>query len=169
MRSYGTVVMFAAGVGITHQISYVRDLVAGSTSRIVACRKLVLIWMVQEHGKSNTLDLPLADSLSIEHLEWTRPWISTILSMPRHHVVLKIRIFVTRSKWKRFYSETAVVQISLGKPNVETLVGLEMHGQVGAVGVSVCGTGSLCDEVRTAVRRRQLEWNVDLMEPSFSW
>ena len=61
------------------------------------------------------------------------------------------------------------MQMFPGRPNVDTLVGMEMEGMVGAMGVSVCGTGGLADEVRGAVRRRQGAGNVDFVEESFSW
>lgn len=42
--------MFAGGVGITHQVSYVRDLVAGYANGTVAARKVVLVWIIQSPG-----------------------------------------------------------------------------------------------------------------------
>ncbi len=50
LQSYGTVMMFAGGVGITHQIPYVRELLAGFSNSTVAARKVVLIWVVQSPG-----------------------------------------------------------------------------------------------------------------------
>lgn len=52
---------------------------------------------------------------------------------------------------------------------MDTLIGMESENQVGAMGVSVCGTGSLQDDVRAAVRKRQGDSNVDFVEESFSW
>ncbi|KAL8877738.1 MAG: hypothetical protein Q9198_004300, partial [Flavoplaca austrocitrina] len=39
LQSYGTVMIFAGGVGITHQVPFVRDLVAGYASGTLAARK----------------------------------------------------------------------------------------------------------------------------------
>lgn len=55
-QSYGTVMLFAAGVGITHQVPHVRDLVAAYNNGTCATRKVVLVWIIQ----------------SPEHLEWIR-------------------------------------------------------------------------------------------------
>lgn len=51
LQSYGTVMMFAGGVGITHQIPHVRELIAGFANSTVAARKVVLVWIVQSPGK----------------------------------------------------------------------------------------------------------------------
>jgi hypothetical protein len=154
MSSYGTVLLFAAGVGITHQVPYVRDLVSGYAAGTVAARRITLVWIVQ----------------SPEHLEWIRPWMTQILAMEKRREVLSIKLFITRPRNKKeVVSPSSTVQMFPGRPCVETLVGKECESQVGAMGVSVCGTGSLADEVRRAVRRRQ-EWCcVDFVEESFTW
>ncbi|KAF4300793.1 FAD-binding 8 [Botryosphaeria dothidea] len=46
LDSYGTCILFAAGVGITHQTSFVRHLVAGYHGGTVAARKVVLCWSI---------------------------------------------------------------------------------------------------------------------------
>ncbi|KAI9796775.1 MAG: hypothetical protein M1835_003131, partial [Candelina submexicana] len=153
LHSYGTVLMFAGGVGITHQVSFVRDLVAGFANGTVAARKLVLVWIIQ----------------SPEHLEWIRPWMTEILAMDKRREVLRILLFVTRPRsTKEIQSPSATVQMFPGRPNVETLIALEAENQVGAMAVTVCGTGSLSDDVRRAVRCRQTRSNIDLIEESFS-
>ncbi|KAI9809496.1 MAG: hypothetical protein M1827_006802 [Pycnora praestabilis] len=154
LHSYGTVMIFAGGVGITHQVPYVRDLVAGYGNGTVAARKVVLVWIIQNP----------------EHLEWIRPWMTTILAMDKRRDVLRILLFVTRPRsTKEIHSPSATVQMFPGKPNVETLIDMETANQVGAMGVTVCGTGSLSDDVRRAVRRRQSSSNIDFVEQSFSW
>lgn len=51
LQSYGTVMMFAGGVGITHQIPHIRELVAGFSNSTVAARRVVLVWIVQSPGE----------------------------------------------------------------------------------------------------------------------
>ena len=46
-QSYGTVMLFAAGIGITHQVPHVRDLVAAYSNGTCATRKVVLVWIIQ--------------------------------------------------------------------------------------------------------------------------
>ncbi|KAK2805272.1 hypothetical protein FQN50_006298 [Emmonsiellopsis sp. PD_5] len=154
LDSYGTVMLFAAGVGITHHVSFVRHLVAGYAAGTVAARKVTLVWIIQ----------------SPEHLEWIRPWMTAILSMEKRRDILKIMLFITRPRNTReIHSPSSTVQMFPGKPNVQTLLDSEIEGQVGAMGVLVCGTGSLSDDVRRACRQRQQNTHIDFLEESFSW
>ncbi|KAL9004263.1 MAG: hypothetical protein Q9188_002927 [Gyalolechia gomerana] len=154
LHSYGTVMIFAGGVGITHQVPFVRDLVAGYASGTVAARKVILIWVIQ----------------SPEHLEWIRPWMTTILAMDKRRDILRIQLFVTQPRsTKEIHSPSATVQMFPGKPNVDTLIEMESENQIGAMGVSVCGTGGLSDDVRAAVRKRQGWRNIDFLEQGFTW
>ncbi|KAJ4361786.1 hypothetical protein N0V83_010727 [Neocucurbitaria cava] len=154
LSSYGTVMLWAAGIGITHQVPHVRDIVAGYANGTVATRRLTLVWIIQ----------------SPEHLEWIRTWMTQILAMPRRREILKILLFVTRPRsTKEIHSPSSSVQMFPGRPNVQSLVDQEMQEGIGAACVSTCGTGSLADELRSAVRSRESKWNVDFREESFSW
>lgn len=154
LSSYGTVMLWAAGIGITHQVPHVRDLVAGYANGTVATRRLTLVWIIQ----------------SPEHLEWIRSWMTQILAMPRRREILKILLFVTRPRSnKEIHSPSSSVQMFPGRPNVQSLVDQEMQEGIGAACVSTCGTGGLADELRRAVRNRESQWNVDFREESFSW
>jgi predicted ferric reductase len=154
LSSYGTVMLWAAGIGITHQVPHVRDIVAGYANGTVATRRLTLVWIIQ----------------SPEHLEWIRTWMTQILSMPRRREILKILLFVTRPRsTKEIHSPSSSVQMFPGRPNVQSLVDQEMQEGIGAACVSTCGTGGLADELRRAVRNREMQWNVDFREESFSW
>ncbi|KAI9167318.1 hypothetical protein HJFPF1_03444 [Paramyrothecium foliicola] len=153
LDSYGTVVLFAGGVGVTHQVPYVRDLVAGYNDSTVATRKILLVWTIQ----------------SPEHLEWIRPWMTEILAMERRREILRIMIFVSKPRsTKEIHSPSSTVQMFPGRPKVETLLAMEQEQQVGAMAVSVCGPGGLSDEVRLAVRQRQSRSNIDFIEEAFS-
>lgn len=154
MSSYGTVMLFAGGVGITQAVPWVRDLVASYANGTVAARKIVLVWIIQ----------------SPEHLEWIRPWMTEILAMDRRRECLRIMLFVSRPRsTKEIHSPSATVQMFPGRPNIEHLIGAEMENQVGAMGVMVCGPGALSDEVRLAVRNRQYNGTIEFNEEAFSW
>lgn len=153
-QSYGTVMLFAAGVGITHQIPHVRDLVAAYANGTCATRKVTLVWIIQ----------------SPEHLEWVRTWMTSILSMDKRRDILKILLFVTRPRsTKEIHSPSASVQMFPGKPDVGALIEKEQQVQVGAMAISVCGTGSLSDDVRLAMRDRCEKTEIDFFEEAFSW
>ncbi|KLJ09438.1 hypothetical protein EMPG_15148 [Blastomyces silverae] len=154
LDSYGTVMLFAAGVGITHHVSFVRYLIEGYTQGTVSARRVTLVWIIQ----------------SPEHLEWIRPWMNTILSMEGRRDVLRIMLFITRPRNTReIHSPSSTVQMFPGKPNIQTLVDAEIENQIGAMGVLVCGTGSLSDDVRRICRTRQSGSHIDFLEESFSW
>ncbi|KAK3295853.1 ferric reductase like transmembrane component-domain-containing protein [Chaetomium fimeti] len=154
LHSYGTVMLFAGGVGITQAVPHVRDLVAGFNNGTVATRKVVLVWTIQ----------------SPEHLEWIRPWMTEVLGMERRREILRVMLFVSRPRsTKEIHSPSSTVQMFPGRPNIDTLLGMEMESQVGTMAVSVCGPGALSDEVRRAVRNRQYGGNLDFVEEAFSW
>lgn len=154
MDSYGTVMLIAGGIGISHQVPYVRHLVGGFAAGTTATRKVVLVWIIQ----------------SPEHLEWIRPWMTEILAMDRRRDILRIMLFVSRPRsTKEIHSPSATVQMFPGRPSIETLLDMEIESQVGALGVSVCGSGALSDDVRAACRSRQHVSNIDFVEEAFSW
>lgn len=154
MSSYGTVMLFAGGVGITQAVPWVRDLVIGYANGTVAARKIVLCWIIQ----------------SPEHLEWIRPWMTEILAMDRRRECLRIMLFVSRPRsTKEIHSPSSTVQMFPGRPNIDHLIGAEMENQLGAIGVTVCGPGALSDEVRLAVRSRQYQGTIEFAEEAFSW
>lgn len=51
LGSYGTVVLVAGGIGITHPVPFLRDLVEGYANGTIATRRVVLVWIVQSPGK----------------------------------------------------------------------------------------------------------------------
>lgn len=152
--SFGHVVLFAAGIGITHSLPHIRSLCTSFANGTSATRRVVLVWIIQ----------------SPEHLEWIRPWMQSILSMDKRRDVLKIMLFVTRPRSnKEIHSPSASVQMFPGKPDVASVIEREQATQVGAMAVSVCGTGSLGDDVRRAVRDRSEKTSIEFVEESFSW
>lgn len=154
LDSYGHAVLYAGSSGITHQISYIRHLIQGYTDRVVATRKILLIWIVRD----------------AEQLEWVRPWMDEILRMPNRKEILTIKLFITRPKNPReIVSPSTTVQMYPGRPNVKLLLETEVKEQTGAMCVTVCGPGSLADNVRDAVRGVQEHGVVDFIEESFTW
>lgn len=90
--------------------------------------------------------------------------------MDKRRECLRIMLFVSRPRsTKEIHSPSATVQMFPGRPNIETLLDLEVEQRVGAMGVSVCGSGALSDDVRRAVRARQGAGNIDFVEEAFSW
>lgn len=154
LDSYGHVVLFAGSTGITHQISYIRPLLEGYNASTVATCRISLIWIIRQ----------------FDALEWIRPYMDAVLRMPKRKEVLRVLVFITRPRSHGdLASESETVKLYPGRPNLPFILGMEVQEQVGAMCVSVCGPGSLADDVRAAVRRVQGDTVVDFVEESFTW
>ncbi|KAH8684445.1 ferric reductase like transmembrane component-domain-containing protein [Tricladium varicosporioides] len=163
-KSYGTVVLFAGGVGITHQISHVRDIVSAFADGTCSTRRVVLYWSVRE----------------VNQLSWIKPWFEELNSLPRRGCEFKILLYVTRSPGLESPSRESVLKketgasehVTFGRMQVNDLVRGEFERRVGAMAVGVCGPGGLADDVRCAVRGVMSGnggGNVDFWEESFTW
>nr|POF03458.1 ferric reductase transmembrane component 3 [Quercus suber] len=136
MTSYGTVLLFAGGVGITHCVGYVYHLLRQHTAGTSSTQRILLVWSVP-----NT-----------EALEWIRVWMDQILRMENRRDVLRIQLFVTKPRHRgEVVSNTGSVQMFPGRCNPQTIVEKEMQERIGAMGVTVCGPGAFADSVRAAV------------------
>lgn len=157
LHSYGTVVLFAGGAGITHHLVQIRHLLAGAHSRTVATRKIVLAWSVRD----------------LEALSWVAPWMDEILKMPGRREILEMNLFVTKPKQPSDYvspSQSIKLRGERCVPGKILDQVLRIPGErVGACFVSVCGPGAFADEVRSAVRQRIWVGGLDMNEESFTW
>jgi hypothetical protein len=154
LESYGTVVMFAGGAGITHHLVQIRHLLAGAQTQTVATRKIVLVWSIR--------DTPT--------MEWVKPWMTEILGMECRREVLKIMVFVSRpSRPIDVRKCRPTMQVIQGRADPGTVLDEVIPCRVGATMVSVCGPGALADEVRAAVRTRIHRACIDMNEESFTW
>ncbi|KAJ5115192.1 hypothetical protein NUU61_000951 [Penicillium alfredii] len=181
LASYGSLLLIAGGIGITHPMSYLHEVVNTFAARRTATRKVHLVWMVR----------------SLDHLEWIQGWMTAILGhsalnssahsngqtyLPFGELMLSVQIFVTAHKdtveeyistpdtpWTQSAPASVPISVHHGKPCFPSLLENEKAEQVGALAVSVCGPGGLGDSVREAVRSVQGEKTVDLFEEAFSW
>lgn len=152
LDSYGTVLLFAGGVGITHQMGFVRQLVQGSINGTVATRKVVLVWSVTH----------------LEHMTWVKPWMDQVLALKGRKGVLECVIHVTRGKADAD-SKSGGVMIRKGRCDIQKTVDRVFADRIGAMAVTVCGPGMFSDDVRHAVRPRTVEGAVDFVEEAFTY
>ena len=154
LTSYGTVVLFAGGVGITHCVGYVHHLMLQYQAGTSSTQKILLVWSVP-----NT-----------EALEWVRIWMDKILKMEGRRDVLRIQLFVTKPRHRgETISATGTVQMYPGRCNPTTILQKEMKERIGSMGVTVCGPGAFSDSVRTAVRDVVEDGSVDFVEEAFTY
>ncbi|EMC92330.1 hypothetical protein BAUCODRAFT_78045 [Baudoinia panamericana UAMH 10762] len=154
MASYGTVVLFAGGVGITHCVGYVHHLMLQYQAGTASTQRILLVWSVP-----NT-----------EALEWVRVWMDQILRMEGRRDILRIQLFVTKPRHRgEVISNTGSVQMFPGRCNPQTIIEKEMQERIGAMGVQVCGPGAFADSVRAAVRAVVEQGAVDFIEEAFTY
>ena len=154
LHSYGTVFLFAGGVGITHQLSHVRDLLQGYEACSVATRKIILVWSVR----------------FTEQLEWVRPWMDEVLAMESRREVLKIFIHVTKPRTAaEIRSRSETVLMFPGRANPKAIIAEQMKTRIGAACATVCGPGAFADDVRAAARDNIYTGTLDFVEESFTW
>ncbi|KAH8679507.1 ferric reductase NAD binding domain-containing protein [Tricladium varicosporioides] len=169
LRSYGTVLLFAGGVGITHQLSLMKDLVDSSITGTCPTRKVVLVWTVKK----------------AEMIEWCSEWLQelTILAESSQAeygsgIEVKVLLYVTQQKGD---DEKAIAlekqrrwsmgtNIHYGRPNLKDIVKYEVRERIGALSIGVCGPGGLGDGVRQASREAMGKGaKIDFWEESFTW
>ena len=155
LDSYGTVVLFAGGVGITHQLSFVRHLLNAHNSNTAAARKIVLVWCIA----------------NLDSVEWVRLWLDEIASLQHFGEVVSIRVYASRMGSCGLESRCvpAYHDVRLQRCDVQGVLDEEVLAQIGAMAVSVCGPMGFSDGVRAAVRRRVGVRSIDLFEEAFSY
>ncbi|KAK4631722.1 Ferric/cupric reductase transmembrane component B [Fulvia fulva] len=154
LSSYGTVILFAGGVGITHCVGYVHHLLQQYQEGTCATRKILLVWSV-----------PNTDSL-----EWIREWMDVILRMEGRRDILRIQLFVSKPRHRlEVVSGTGSVQMFPGRCTPQTIMDKEIPERIGSVGVTVCGPGSFADSVRAACRSVMDEVSLDFIEEAFTY
>lgn len=155
LDSYGTIVLFAAGAGITHQLSFVRHLLAGYNHNTSATRKIVLVWCIP----------------NIESVEWIYSWLEELAVMPNSCDIFQLRLYVSRSSPQAAGAMPLPDQAEVysQRCNPQEIVDEQILVQLGAMAVTVCGPGGFNDSVRAAVRRRVGLRSIDFFEEAFSF
>lgn len=151
LSSYGTVVLFAGGVGITHVIPYVRDCVVRSLNGSGACQKLHLVWSVP----------------NLETFKWIRDWLEEVWAMEGAQEMLRVTLFMSRLKEKTNIPDWVEVRGSRCDP--DAVLEEEVPSRVGAMAVMVCGPGAVGEAVRMAARKRMTDCSIDMFEESFTY
>ncbi|KAF9693098.1 hypothetical protein EKO04_008588 [Ascochyta lentis] len=154
LDSYGTVVLFAAGAGITHQLSFVQPLLAGYSNNTSATRKILLVWCIP----------------TINSIEWIFPWLEELAAMPNFCDIVRVRLYVSRSTPDAVEAMALPTHLDVHSKrcDAQEIVDEQILAQVGAMVVTVCGPGRFNDSVRAAVRRRVGLRSIDLFEEAFS-
>ncbi|PYI14656.1 hypothetical protein BO99DRAFT_426171 [Aspergillus violaceofuscus CBS 115571] len=95
LASYGTVLLIAGGIGITHPMSYLHEFVTNITSQTQAVRRVTLVWVVR----------------SLDHLSWIHPWMTALLN----HPALQMATLRKRESYFQFPAFFLGIQIYVSK------------------------------------------------------
>ncbi|KAF2672836.1 hypothetical protein BT63DRAFT_368312 [Microthyrium microscopicum] len=159
LSSYGDVVLFAGGVGITHQLMFCKQLIDGFNQGTVATQRITLVWAIP----------------SEKNLKWIVPWMNDILSMENRPNLLDIKIYVTRStrapgRNPAEKSKSGKVQVfHQERAKADEIMKEVIRTRKGAVAVTVCGPGVFADAVRDAVRWQVDKGLIDFIEEAFTY
>jgi len=155
--SFGTVVLVAGGVGITHCLGYIRHLLHGCNEGTVATQKVKLVWVIRKS----------------EHIHWVSAWLEEILGMPLCYQVLEIDIYITQPRGTTggngCASLSGLVKVFIGRPQFEAVLEKVVRCRIGAMAVTVCGGGAMSDSVRAATLKFMDQATIDYSEESFTW
>ncbi|KAG9198607.1 hypothetical protein G6514_009783 [Epicoccum nigrum] len=154
LNSYGTILLFAAGAGITHQIPFVQHLLAGYNHDTTATRRVLLVWCIPD----------------IQCIDWIQPWLEELTTIPNFSDVVQLRLHVSRptSKPAKALPLQNMADIIFQRCKPQEIVDEQIMAQIGAMAVTVCGPGGFNDSVRAAVRRRVGLRSIDFFEEAFS-
>lgn len=154
LSSYGTVVLFAAGIGVTHHLQQILHLTKSYANHTAAVRRITLVWVIRSTGA----------------FEWIRQWLIDIVeSQDPQSGLLRIMLFVTKPDAELPQAFNGYpAHVYFGKPNLQGILERLVYEDGGAAAVSVCGPGSFADDVCKVVRSLQPVWNVDLYVQGFS-
>ncbi|KAF9885308.1 hypothetical protein FE257_013025 [Aspergillus nanangensis] len=177
MDSYGTVMLFAGGAGITHHLPYISHLVRGHAKGIVAAQRITLVWAIRSPGYLEAiqpwLDRMMRDNKGgREHERETKGGNREEVEEVSDTVasVLRILVYVTGASDEPLpRSRFRTMQVMAGRPSFGTLIRWEAEKQVGAMAVVCCGPGGFSDDVRRACRKAQRRTEIVLFEESFTW
>jgi ferredoxin-NADP reductase len=155
LDSYGIVILFAAGVGITHQLTFVRHLLTGYNNNTSAAQNVLLVWCISH----------------VEVLAWIEPWLDEMSAMQNFYEVVCIRVYISRMDPQHIpmRSVPTCFDIRAQRCDPQVVLDEELVAQVGAMAVSVCGQGDFSESVRAAVRRRVCTRSIDLFVETFSY
>ena len=78
--SFASLLFVAGGSGITHPLGYVRHLLAAAAERLVAARRIKLVWIVRDR----------------KNIHWVRDWLDELWRLDAGRGVFAMEIYVTR-------------------------------------------------------------------------
>ncbi|CZR58393.1 uncharacterized protein PAC_08285 [Phialocephala subalpina] len=151
LDEYGTVLLFATGIGIAGQLPYMRQLLENFHNYDAKARRIALFWQVESEGQ----------------------WMTDLLEQDSEYI-LDIRLFVVGNYITKGAEHGMVGRISTHDRiivnyrglDVENLIRSELEGRKGQSVVSLCVNYHIGEQVREVVRQ-MLDKDIQLKELPF--
>ncbi|KAH8650328.1 hypothetical protein BGZ60DRAFT_389188 [Tricladium varicosporioides] len=159
LESYGTVLLFATGIGIAGQLPYVTQLLEGYHNCEVKGRRIALFWEMDSE-----LHSAWVGDMMKELLKKDTDKVSLIMSQ-----ILDIQLFVlggyisSKTKPGDVRSLGKRIKMTYEAMNAEDLIRSEIDGRKGHTVVSLCTNSETSGKIREAVRKL-LDKTIDLKE-----
>ncbi|KAG4412489.1 hypothetical protein IFR04_014383 [Cadophora malorum] len=148
---YGTVIMFATGIGIAGHIPYIKDLISGYNNCQVRTRRILLVWQINNESQE----------------QWVKSWMDDLLDSDTGYI-LEVRLHVLDHGGKKDleYGNHSKIKKIFNPPNIVEVLQTEFASHRGKVMVSQCADRVMADKVRREVQRR-MNKRVHLVELDF--
>jgi len=144
LETYDTVLLFATGMGIAGQLSYVTQLLERYHTCGVTDRRIALFW---------ELDAEI-------HAAWVADMMMELLRRDTDQI-LQIQLFVldnylsSRTEPGTTTSLGKRIDATYAAMNVEKLIKSGIRGRKGSTVISLCANDETCDDIRGVVQRMQ--------------
>jgi len=87
---YGTVIMFATGIGIAGHIPYIKDLISGYNNCQVRTRRILLVWQINNESESRRRKpILFASNLLLGQEQWVKSWMDDLLDSDTGYVRMR--------------------------------------------------------------------------------
>ncbi|KAK6609667.1 ferric reductase like transmembrane component [Botrytis cinerea] len=156
LGKFGTVVMFATGIGIAAHMPYIKDLVSGYNSCEVRTRRILLVWQLEMEA----------------HQQWVKDWMDEVIEMDTGRI-LEIELYVLkRSNHVQLedmddilkkhnltdpkivlYGTHQKIHKIFAPANVRGILNGEMSARKGSLAISVCANKAMCLNIRNIVQK----------------
>ncbi|KAJ0100655.1 hypothetical protein J7T55_001359 [Diaporthe amygdali] len=135
---FGTVILFATGIGIAAQLPYISELLRDYSNN--ETRRIALFWQVESEA-------------------WVADHMQELLSQDVNRI-LDIHLFVVGGFLSRntrrgdIVSRGERIDVTYSAMDAKEIIGAEMNGRKGRVVISLCVKDEINREIRRAVRQR---------------
>ncbi|KAI9727197.1 MAG: hypothetical protein M1834_008505 [Cirrosporium novae-zelandiae] len=154
--SFGTIIMFATGIGIAGHLPYLKELVHGYNNRVVRTRYIILVWQLDKEC----------------HQEWVSEWMDEVLQADTDRI-LKISLYVLGDYLvPRYFAEVVShgyhnrIRTIYAPAKVGEILKDEITNRKGKTLVSTCTDEVINDIIKNCVTS-EMDSNLRLVQLDF--